>query len=271
MVHELMNRRNDPLPSATFAFGLDQRSCVRFVMILLVGSLVALLVGPAIAFSFRDKASAVAVLDGFVLSALFGLVTIHLAPESVEAGGWLAAAAIAAGLLAPLALGKIGATDVRSTWLSSLALGGFALHALFDGAALGVSAGHDEAVHHEHGGHVGHDHGFLAIAVLLHRVPVGLSVWRWVATRSRWQGVLVLSVLCAATLVGFIASQPLVERSPPRSVAVFQGLVTGLLLHVVFAHVPRSNLPSAIDNRRHRLFGAAAGVVALVGVSVLQR
>jgi zinc transporter ZupT len=138
---------------------------------LLLLSLAALLVGPVVERLVRRAAWTEAMLDGFVLTALVGLILIHVLPHNVEVAGLWAFAAAGLGFVVPLLLESRlhehgdGSRGLHR-WLLVAGFLGYAIHASLDGLAL--ATGHD-------------DHGdageLLGVAVVLHRIPVGLAIW----------------------------------------------------------------------------------------------
>ncbi len=233
-------------------------------MLPLLASIAALFVGPLLVWSAGPRAWLLSILDGFVVVTLGGLVLFHLFPEAVNiAGGWAAVAA-AAGMLAPGLLSKLGPArrGVRNAVLA-VALLGLALHAALDGAGLAI----DVAPGHLHDDHAHDGIGLLAIAIVLHRIPVGLGIW-WIVTGRGPGGVrlaaAVLGVEIVATVIGFWVSQPLVAIMSDHGVAIAQAALAGTLLHVVFAHRPEVKGMDSRGMSRFATLGATLGAGALL-------
>ena len=133
---------------------------------------------------------------------------------------------------------------------------GLALHAVLDGGALalavlGADEGHAEA---------------MALAVLFHRLPLGFIIV-WIAPRS-WSiaGVMALAGLLAlATLAGFELGQEILGQFDVFSLAIFEGLVAGVLFHVVLVHPPNE---AGMTSRQGR-YAASAGVLIGFGLVAL--
>ena len=90
----------------------------------------------------------------------------------------------------------------------------------------------ETTTHHEHG-----SGWLLAVAVILHRLPMGLAVW-WFAVPilGRRFAIVLLTAIAAATVVGFsVAGRVLVDFSMP-AIAIFEATIAGMLLHVVMGH-----------------------------------
>ena len=95
-------------------------------------------------------------------------------------------------------------------------LSGLGVHALLEGAALAPAG------------------GGVAAAVILHRIPVGLTIWWMLRPRHGVQGgVLGIGVITAATLIGYAVGADLAGGHGP-GVDLYQAFVGGSLLHVVF-------------------------------------
>lgn len=232
-------------------------------MLPLLASIAALFVGPLLVWSAGPRAWLLSILDGFVVVTLGGLVLFHLFPEAVNVAGGLAAVAAAIGVFAPGLLSKLGPQRGRvKTAVLAVALLGLALHAALDGAGLAI----DHAPGHHHDDH-DHGVGLLAIAIVLHRIPVGLGIW-WIVTRRRGSGgvrmaAAILGVEIVATLIGFWASQPLIAMMSDSGVAIAQAVLAGMLLHVVFAHRPD------VEGMESRAMGRYATIGALLGAGAL--
>ncbi len=223
---------------------------------LLVLSLLVLAVGPALHQLARVTGSMLTALDGFVFVTIGGLVFIHIIPETYHLAGWPALAALALGLLGP------GLVEHRLRGLARqahaiallLALAGIGLHAFTDGLALGQGG-------HEHGG----EH-MLPMAVVLHRLPVGLMVWFLI--RPVYGLPLALATLMligVATVLGFSLGETAVGGMANDGRGLFQALVAGTLLHVVVhrSYPIAESSSSPAERRRHAGLGAVGGMALL--------
>ena len=198
---------------------------------LLLGSVLALALGPPlIALSGRWR-WLVSTVDGIVLVTMGGLLAAHIMPELFEVAGPMAGVAGVARLLTPPILERVlgrAAKQVRTATLA-LALGGLALHAAIDGVALATG---------------GHDHGgpeSLRMAIVLHRIPVGLTIW-WLlrpAFGAR-PAIGVLLLIAAATIAGFYGAESLHGLMHGHTLALFNAFVAGTLVHVML-HRPHSH------------------------------
>lgn len=232
-------------------------------MLLLVISLLALVGGPLL-FRLADRAHwALLGLDGFIMVTVAGLVLMHVVPHSVEVAGPWALGMALAGFLGPGLIERHLHRAARSTHLATLLLAciGLLVHEFFDGVALGLpEAGH------------GHDDesSILAIAVVLHRLPLAVTVWwllRPVLGAAAAAGT--LAGLGLATVAGFAFAGTVAPLMEEAWTGLLQCLVAGSLLHVV-VHRPPPLAPPAAGPQRGNLYaglGALLGVLAVAGIS----
>lgn len=199
-------------------------------MTYLTSSLIALLVGPLVYGAVRRRDMMLSMLDGFIFVTITGLVFIYILPDCFSYGGWLTLLFAIVGLFGPTLLEGFFRRSARRTHIVTLILGllGVGLHAFLDGTAL--------AHHHFFLGESS-EH-LLPLAVILHRLPVGLTVW-WLLRPSfgRRTAGSVLGLIALSTVVGFALGPALTSGINSEGVAWFQALVAGSLLHVVF-HQP---------------------------------
>ncbi len=226
-------------------------------MTLLLASIAALLTGP-LAYRFARRGTTLTILDGFVFVAISGLVILSVLPEAIVHGGWMAIVLIVAGFVGPTVAEHLFHRAAKGTHVAALILGlvGLCLHALIDGAALGdglaLQAG-----------------GQLPTAVVLHRLPVGLTIW-WLLRPHFGTAVasLALVAVAGATAAGYAVGPALGAELTVGSVAWFQAFVGGSLLHVVFfrphldAHTHGNTATTAASRR-------SEGVGALIALALL--
>ncbi len=220
-------------------------------------SLGVLLLGPAL-LAWVQRAplwlqtTAMQGLDGFVLTSVAGIVLADVLPHALGEAGMWAVPLVLLGLIGP-SLAERGlhraAEQVHALALF-LGMAGLVLHATLDGVAL---AGGDARPQ-------------LATAVLLHRLPEGLTIW-WLLrpTYGRMIAGLALALVAAATILGMWAGPSTV----PDGVALglIESLVAGSLLHVVM-HRPHP-LVHLAHGRRGRLASGVGGLAGVAVVSVL--
>lgn len=224
-------------------------------------SLIALLFGPLIYGMAQRRNVLLSLLDGFIFVAISGLVLVYLIPESFAMGGWITLLFALAGLFGPTLIERVFRRAARQAHLAAMVLGlaGICLHGLIDGSAL---APHQQT----HGGHI----TLLPFAVILHRLPVGLTIW-WLLRPAFGVriAVSVLGLVAFSTVGGFALGSLFSAEFSSRGIACFQALVAGSLLHVVF-HQPHLNDsecgcgPSTPFNRWFEGAGALLGILLLI-------
>ncbi len=218
-------------------------------------SIAVLALGPVVLWVARRWPALLRGLDGFVLASVGGIVVADVLPEALQRGGVLALLLVAAGLMGPGWLETRLQRAATAVHTLALVMGvlGLALHAALDGAAL---AGASDAQAQG-----------LATAVLLHRLPEGLTIWWLLApTQGPRIAALVLLGVAAATATGFglaAAASGIAETGP---LAWVQALVAGSLLHVVFHRTQHVDAApqTATPGRQW-----AGGVGALLGLGLL--
>lgn len=201
----------------------------------LVGTLLALALGPVLYLVARARPGMVRVLDVFVMISVALLVAFEVVPGTYVDGGLWSLVWLAVGALGPTLLERAAGTLQRQAHLAALwlALVGLVLHAFADGAGLAPS---------------GTDAGTaLSLAVVLHSIPVGLAVW-WLVAPALGAGpaAAVIAAMCGATVAGYALATGLGELLGPRVLACIQALVAGFILHVVFGR------PHLDRGHRHR-------------------
>lgn len=222
-------------------------------MLLLALSLLPLLLGPLLVQGLQRVPVVIPALDGFVLFSVGGIALLHVLPDCVAHGGWLALAAGVVGLTLPFLLER-GGEDTRSRKsIMILAVAGLAVHGLLDGVALAA-------------GELAASQGILlSLGVLIHRVPSGVAIW-WLARDRLGLAGAIMSVgtLGAASVVGFAASHHWHALFHGGFWFMLQALLFGALLHVLW-HSPLSAAP----HRRRTGERLPAAVGSVVGSALL--
>ncbi len=188
-------------------------------MIYLSLSVIALALGPLLAQLGRHSHAGVELMDGYVLTAIGGLVLLFSLPHTLEMSGPLALLALLSGLILPFLLERYQAT-LHGRFLL-LAFSGLALHAMMDGVGLVQGGG-------------------LALGVIIHRIPVGILIW-WVLRPRMGRGAAlgVIMLIAGATILGFGLGEAAFELASPQVSGLIQAMVAGAILHVLLhAHGP---------------------------------
>ncbi len=191
---------------------------------MLLLSLASLLLGPFVYEFGRTRPALRQFLDGIVFITIAGIVFVHIIPEAIGAGGGAAIAFLLLGLAFPVLLEHRfhDAVPQAHGFILFLAALGIVVHAAIDGVAL-VPTG-DAARWYDNE---------LALGVVLHRLPVGMAVW-WSVRPNFGRGVALgaFGLIVAATIVAYIAAEPVLELAAAGSVAWFQAFVSGSLIHI---------------------------------------
>jgi len=194
--------------------------------------------------------------DGFIFVVIGGLVIFHILPESIEQAGLWSIAFTLLGLLGPTIAEKLFHQAAALTHKTTLALGvsGLVLHSVTDGSALTADPDFTQLT--------------LIIAVIAHRLPVGLTVW-WLL-RPHFGKVVALSVLvlmAAGTLIGAQLGTQWRPEINPLVIALIESFIAGSVLHVVF------HRPYAEHHHHHEKstthydgIGSLLGLVCLVAI-----
>lgn len=221
-------------------------------------SALVLALGPALYALARERVELLSGLDGFLLVAIGGLVALDILPGAVSQAGWWAVAFAAAGFLGPSAIEHSFHRAARQAHRVAMILGiiSLGLHAFTDGAALvgGIRGGT----------------GFeLPLAVILHRIPVGLTVWWLLRSTFGWRTAAgALFLIAVSTLAGFQFASLVMGGLSTQALGYFQALVAGSLLHVVVHRTEslqgEAGTASGLTRRRR-----SAGLGALLGLGVV--
>lgn len=236
-------------------------------LLLLLLSLLPLVLGPFLAVRARRSDSTSVVTDAFVTISVLGITLIHILPDSFQL--------IGAGIFVVAPLGFALPWAIHQWWhhqhlanhkvVFGLALLGLTLHGAMDGIALfapvsGTPHGHIHAA------------WLLALAVILHRLPMALAIW-WLSRPKvgRLFAILLLVTLGLATLLGFAGAAPLWTVLSLKALATMQAFIAGMLFHIVLDHHgPASEMPSGRPSLlKARLWGILLGSLPLLGLSLL--
>jgi uncharacterized membrane protein YraQ (UPF0718 family) len=223
-------------------------------------ALAAMVVGP-VTYRLASGGGWLAGLDAFATVAIVGLLLLHVMPDAIHELGVWALALLAAGWVIPGLVERSGAVSAKSAhnvaiWL---AVAGLAVHTMLDGVAISsadpTSSGSTE----------------LAVAVVLHRIPVGMFVWavpRTAYGKRTAAGLLVL--IAISTLVGFGLGLEYMAGTGGPFLAGFQALVAGSLIHVALHQSPgHGHQKRGLEIRVGEFLGTLLAVGLLVGLSGL--
>lgn len=229
---------------------------------LLLLSVFALFLGPLTYRLLQRQSGWLDLLDAFIFVTISGLVFFHILPEILHSGGVMVFVLMAIGVLAPSWIEKYFHKAAHQAHQATLFLGilGLVLHASLDGSVLIVEPGD-------------HTAWLLALGVLLHRFPVGLTIW-WLLRPQygRLLPTVVLLTMSGATIAGALFADYSLAQFDGQWLAWLQAFVMGSIMHVVLHrpylhahfHHDQPHAKKAPDENRY-----AAGIGSIVGVIVL--
>ncbi|MFK7873861.1 MAG: hypothetical protein AB8C84_11970 [Oligoflexales bacterium] len=201
-------------------------------MFLLLLSLVPLFTAPLLHRFFAKNQKIRLLTNRSLIFAVAALIVLHILPESFHVIGWYAPFLALCGLVVPSSLERLWTSEKWAihavpVWLMVIGLAG---HGLMDGAGLATPL-----AHHAHGHAHSHSHSHsLPLAILLHRLPVGLMIWGvFYPNHGVRQPLIYLSAIGISTVVGYFVGQYWFLSHEPWAAGV-EAVVAGALLHIAF-------------------------------------
>jgi len=183
-------------------------------------SIVSLFVGPLFYTWLRRGGLIARAFDTLIVAVLLVLLVFLLIPESWAELGAGSLLLILAGYLVPGLLEKLIQHAAETLHRVSLiiALVGLTLHAVLDGA--GVAASTLDRPQN------------LALAIIVHRLSVGLILWMLVQPLfGKRVALAVLALVAAATVGGFLLSEHIAGFRGQSAMPVIQALIIGTIGH----------------------------------------
>lgn len=187
-------------------------------MLQLAGSLLAPVAGALLYGWLHDRPYGARLVDRVMYVTVPALVLWQVVPHAWASYGVLAIGVFVLGIVAPALIERVfHRLAPHADNLALLAgLSGLSLHAFLEGAAL-VSKGLQ-----------------IGPAVILHRIPVGLTVWWLLRPRHGFGGAsLGIAAILAATIAGFAVGARFLGDGQGGA-GLYQAFVGGSLMHVVF-------------------------------------
>ena len=187
---------------------------------MLLLAIISLFIGPILYQWMRRGGFAAKALDSLIITVLILLMALFLIPESWAELGLGSMVLILAGYLLPGLLEHLIKRAAHTLHLVSLllALGGLALHAMLDGAAL--NAGDGDLSRN------------LSLAIVIHRFGVGMMIWMMVQPLfGQRVAFAVLGFASLATLGGYLLSEALLVLEGDYAMSVIQALIIGMIVH----------------------------------------
>lgn len=191
----------------------------------LIAALAATAGGPLLYSLLHERPSLTRAVDRFVYVVVPLLVLWQILPSAWGGRTVLPVLALGAGMVVPLWIGRASERIAQGTDTVTLVvvLSGLLLHALFEGAGLAPLAASRSA-------------SAFGLAVVLHRLVEGLLVW-WILRPGRpvIAAVAGVAAVVLTTTIGFLLGRQLLAGGASGSaVEIYQALVAGSLLHVIF-------------------------------------
>ncbi|MBF0104686.1 MAG: permease [Deltaproteobacteria bacterium] len=212
----------------------------------LVLSVVSLFAGPAFFALIKNKAAFIELIDGFTLVVVTYLVTVHLLPHVIAEIGLVAVVITFLGVLLPTFFEKklhVSFAHKAHKFTLLLTLVGICFHEFTDGVALiNPSMPHTPDTITSV--------SLLPIAVILHRLPVGLIFWLILRpVYGNHKTILFLCIMALFTIAGFFAGNMALANLELKYFGYFEALIAGALLHVMFhRHEHPSHNPHKAEN-----------------------
>ena len=198
-------------------------------MIALIASFFSLCVGPLVYQTFGPLRRTDKIVSGIVLIVVAGVIIFEVIPKTYQIIGWLSLVISAVGFAGPTLIEKAfrHAADTTHKVTTYLGISGLLVHALIDGAALQTDQGNQA--------------NGLTLAIILHRVPVGLTIW-WLLKPLLGEryALVTLLLMGLSTFGGYMLNQMISNYDDNYFFALVQALIAGSLLHVVI-HKPHSD------------------------------
>jgi uncharacterized protein len=198
-------------------------------MIALIASFFSLCVGPLVYQTFGPLKRTDKIVSGIVLVVVAGVIVLEVIPHTFETIGFYALALPLIGFAGPTVIERTfhKAADTTHKFTVYLGILGLLVHAFIDGAAI---EGEQQNINNG-----------LTLAIVIHRLPVGLTIW-WMLKPLLGEkyALVTLLMMGLATFAGFALNQAIASYHDNSLFAFVQAFIAGSLLHVVF-HKPHAD------------------------------
>lgn len=198
-------------------------------MIALIASFFSLCVGPLVYQTFGPLRRTDKIVGAIVLVVVTGIIVFEVIPHTYETIGFYSLILALVGFAGPTLIEKTfrRAADTTHKLTIYLGISGLLVHALIDGAA--IQSDHSEV------------NNGLTLAIILHRLPVGLTIW-WMLKPLLGErfALLTLIMMGLSTFAGFALNQTIGDYHDSPLFSIIQALISGSLLHVVI-HKPHAD------------------------------
>ena len=224
-------------------------------LMMLFASLVALVIGPVLFKIFAERQHFYRLMDGFVVVVITGIVIVEVVPEVMAHMPYLGFLLIILGFAGPTLLEHLFDKAARQVHRTALLIGilGILIHTIVDGFAL-------YEITASSGSHL------LGWGIVLHRLPVGITVWWLMEPRyGKKVAATILGLMVVGTLAGSFMGMGLHTLAAGDAALGLKAFIAGAILHVVI-HRPHGIVE---DKTGPQVFKWAEGVGNLVGLGVL--
>ncbi len=198
-------------------------------LIMLAASLLTLIIGPSLFRIFESRQHFYRLMDGFIVVVITGIVILEVMPEVLGHIPMLGVLLIVAGFAGPTVLERLFHKAARQVHRTALLIGvaGIVLHTIVDGVILcdlPVTGGN-----------------LLAWGIILHRLPVGITIWWLIEPRYGKNAALsVFALMILGTVGGYLMGLEMTALTAGEGGLLLKALVAGAILHVVI-HRPQSS------------------------------
>lgn len=221
-------------------------------LLMLILSVLALVVGPGLFRVFSARQYFFRLMDGFVVVVITGIVILEVLPELLAHHPVAGIILLMLGFAGPTILEQLFHRAARQVHRTALLIGvaGIVAHTIVDGMVLFESPASGGAL--------------LGLGVMLHRLPVGITIW-WLmepryGKKAAWA---VLGLMVVGTVAGFFMGAGGELFSSAESILWLKAFVAGAILHVVI------HRPHVSEASGGNVFKWAEGTGNLVGLGVL--
>lgn len=199
-------------------------------MIALFASFFSLCVGPLIYQTFGPLRRTDKIVNGIILIVVGGTIVFETLPESYQHIGLFAFLLGLVGFAGPTLVERTFHKAADTTHKLTILLGilGLIIHAFIDGMAIQSAENNSNS-------------NGLTLAIILHRLPVGLTIW-WLLKPLLGEryALVTLLVMGVSTFIGYAFSTQVIISQEHNFFPALQALIAGSLLHVVI-HKPHSD------------------------------
>ena len=229
-------------------------------LLLLISSLIALIVGPALFPLFERRRHLYRLLDGFIIVVIAGIVLIEVMPEVLAHNALAGLVLLCIGLLGPTILERLFHKVAGQVHRTAIIIGiiGLIAHAFVDGIVLCELPTVNT-----------NGENLLGIGVVLHRLPVGFTIWWLLRPRYGLGAALTaLSIMMIGTVGGYVIGPEIGYLATGNALILFQALAAGTILHVVI-HRPHESPAPPNSSAPAWFFRWAEGIGNVLGLGVL--